>query len=369
MNLTEIKSSLLRITSILLVLFVAACEKNEPGIDDSSFDRKAMLEFYADEMIVPAYSQTLSQIEDLQSKAQAFTALPDSLSLINIQQSWKSAIISWQEACAFNFGPAGEDGLRKSLPEEIATFPVSTSKVEDFVGSGNFNLNDFNRDARGFFAIEYLIFDETRSISELVQRFSEENRKSYLNALVENLKTRLMQVRDSWTSSYRSEFVNNAGTDAGSSTSMLYNEFVKSYEGAKNFKLGLPLGLRPGQTSVDATLCEALYSGYSFNIIKKHFEVMENIWRGGENELGFRAYLKQVTGGDALIATTESQINLIHNALDAISDQTPMKDEILINAAPYISLHTELQKNTKNFKSDLSSLIGIAITYSSGDGD
>ena len=363
------KVSWIRIMLISLVLIASACEKNEPGVDDSSFDRKTMLQLYVDEMIVPAYNQTLNQIEDLQSKALAFTASPDSLNLVNIQQSWKTAVISWQEACAFNFGPAGEDGLRKSLPEEIATFPINTDKVEDILANGNFNLNDFNRDARGLFAIEYLLFDETRSISELVQSFSEENRKSFLNALAENLKTRIIQVIESWNSSYRNEFINNAGTDAGSSTSMLYNEFVKSYEGAKNFKLGLPLGLRPGQTSVEPLLCEAVYSGYSFNIIKKHVEVMEKIWRGGENEFGFKAYLKQVTGGDALIATTESHLNQIHLALNAISDQSNMKDEILINPSAYINLHTELQKNTKNFKSDLSSLIGIAITFSSGDGD
>jgi uncharacterized protein len=33
------------------------------------------------------------------------------------------------------------------------------------------------------------------------------------------------------------------------------------------------------------------------------------------------------------------------------------------------ALHTELQKHTRFFKSDMSSLLGIAITFSSGDGD
>jgi hypothetical protein len=33
------------------------------------------------------------------------------------------------------------------------------------------------------------------------------------------------------------------------------------------------------------------------------------------------------------------------------------------------NFHTELQKHTRFFKSDMSSLLGLAITFSSGDGD
>jgi hypothetical protein len=47
------------------------------------------------------------------------------------------------------------------------------------------------------------------------------------------------------------------------------------------------------------------------------------------------------------------------NLSTAISNDFNRVDEV----------HTELLKLTRFYKSDLSSLIGIAVTYSSGDGD
>ena len=150
---------------------------------------------------------------------------------------------------------------------------------------------------------------------------------------------------------------------------LLYNEFVKSYENLKNFQLGLPLGLRPGQTAVAPNLVEAFYSGQSLHFLKLQLASLENIWRGGSQEKGFKNYLNSVTGGPALVATTEAQLGMIRQKIDAISDQVSMQQQLVDNAQPLLDLHTEIQKNTKNYKSDLSSLIGIAITYSSGDGD
>jgi hypothetical protein len=46
-----------------------------------------------------------------------------------------------------------------------------------------------------------------------------------------------------------------------------------------------------------------------------------------------------------------------------------MQSRIQTSPQALIDIHTELQKNTKNFKSEMSSLLGIAITYASGDGD
>mgnify|MGYP007059449494 CR=1 FL=1 len=46
-----------------------------------------------------------------------------------------------------------------------------------------------------------------------------------------------------------------------------------------------------------------------------------------------------------------------------------MSELITTDAGRLENLHTEMQKLTRFFKSELSSLLGISITYSSGDGD
>jgi predicted lipoprotein len=100
-----------------------------------------------------------------------------------------------------------------------------------------------------------------------------------------------------------------------------------------------------------------------------------NIWNGtgadGTDYTGFKEYLAEVAGGPELIAATEQQLAVIQTALNAIPETPPLSAQIASDDAmtKAVTLHDELQKNTRYFKSDMSSRLGIAITYSSGDGD
>lgn len=359
------------ISSIILIGFIiisfAGCKDDIKNTD--SFNRSEMLRVYANDLIIPAYSASETAISALKTSADTFAQSKTLANLENVQAKWISAYASFQNANAYNFGPAAEDGLKKTLQEEVGTFPVSDSKMQSILNGGAYNVNDFNRDSRGFLAIEYLLFSQQLSNNEILVSFDSERKKEFLFALIQDVLSRVSAVKQTWNNSYKTSFIGNNGTDAGSSTSLLYNEFVKSYENLKNFELGLPLGLRPGQTDVAPNLVEARYSGQSVYFLKLQLASLENIWRGGNQEKGFKSYLNAVTGGPALVSTTEAQLGMIRQKLNAISDQTSMQQQLLNNPQVLLDLHTEIQKNTKNFKSDLSSLIGIAITFSSGDGD
>ncbi len=358
----------------LAVLFAAAgCNDNNGPADN--FDRQAMLRNYADNLIKPAFADLQTQTNALLAAVESFKSDLTPLRLASLQTAWGGAYVAWQYANAFNFGPAGEEGLRKDLIEEIGTFPASELKMENAVSAGAWNLQDFNRDARGFLAIEYLIFGKNQTPEEIIQAFSQSpNRRNYLTALAENLRDRVADVATAWNGPYGDEFVENDGTDVGSSTSALYNEFVRSYESIKNFKLGLPLGKRPGQTQAEPHLVEAYYSGTSLAVLKLNFSAIENIWYGrakdGSDGIGFREYLENVEGGQALIANTETQIVALKAALAAVPTAPSLSEQIAAGNHPQLdALYVEFSKMTRFFKSDMSSLLGIAITFSSGDGD
>jgi len=356
--------------SLLFVGF--SCDSNS-GNPTDNFDRQAMLRNYADNLIKPAYADLQSKTEALYSAVASFSADPSTLTLGGLQTAWSVAYTSWQYSNAYNFGPAGEEGLKKGLIEEIGTFPVSESKIENAIAAGIWNMEDFNRDARGFLAIEYLIFGKDQSVNEIVAAFSDTNRRNYLVALAEDLRSRAGETMTAWNGTYRDEFIQNDGTDVGSSTSALYNEFVRSYESIKNFKLGLPLGKRPGQVQVEPQLVEAYYSGISLTIMTIHFSAIENVWHGraknGVDGLGFREYLESVEGGPELIADTEAQLAALKSALDAVPTSPSLSEQIAGDNSKVDALYTEFSKMTRFFKSDMSSLLGIAITFSSGDGD
>ncbi len=97
--------------------------------DKPDFDRKTLLQHYADSLIRPACSDLADRVNLLKTSWTAFLSNPDSAGLATLQSRWFSAYTSWQHANAFNFGPAGESGTRKGLVEEIGTFPAIANKI------------------------------------------------------------------------------------------------------------------------------------------------------------------------------------------------------------------------------------------------
>jgi uncharacterized protein len=355
---------------ITLFALLAACNPSGNNQTDD-FDRRAMLQHYADNLIRSAYAALQQEVAALGATQTAFNAAPTAPNLTALRTAWQKAFIAWQSANAFNFGPAGEEGVRKGLVEEIGTFPANREKIEQFVRDNDASFNNFNRDTRGFLAIEYLLFDGSEA-SVLSALQGSTNRRAYLNAAIGHLQQQVGNVVSAWAT-YRDPFVANNGTDVGSATALLYNEFVRSYESAKNFKTGLPLGKRPGQTKPEPQLVEAFYSGQSLAALKAHLAAIEKIYYGrtpsGQDGPGFKEYLDKVTGGPELVRATEAQWLAVQNALNAVPTDQPLSALMAQNHPAVEALHTELQKHTRFFKSDMSSLLGIAITFNSGDGD
>jgi uncharacterized protein len=358
------------LTTVLVNVWVSCSDDTKAEPD---FDRTVLLQNMADNIITPAYADLSVKVTSLQSASTTFTQNPTLTTLTTAQHAWEETYLVWQYANAFNFGPSSEEGLRKGLIEEIGTFPVSETKINTILSSGIYNLSDFNRDARGFLAVEFLLFSLIDDNQEIVDGFSSSIRKKYLNDLIANIKLRLDDVNTAWNGVYKSTFTSNDGTDVGSSTSQLYNEFVRSFEAIKNFKVGLPLGKRPGQTQIEPQLVEAYYSGTSVKMFKSHIAAIENIWLGrkkdGTDGIGFEEYLQNVTGGSDLIAATKAQLELVKSTMNAIPETPRFSAQLLSAPTSIDAFHTELQKHTRYFKSDMSSLLGIAITFSSGDGD
>ncbi len=358
---------------LLAITFLLACQEKQSNQQNRGFNRSELLLQAADNIILPALEESNLSALNLQAAIQVFVNNPNEANLLTTQAAWKQAAIQWQSINMFNFGPAGEMGIAKSLNEEAGTFPVNTIKIENHITAKDSSFNNFDRDARGLFAIEFLLFGLNQTPSQILETYATSTfRASYLKACANKLAIQIALVNQSWKSNYNKDFKANTGTDIGSSVSLYYNEFLKSYEGLKNFKLGIPLGLRPGQTSTAPEKVEAYYSGYSLELAKAQWQQLKNIWDGrafhGQDGVGFKEYLETISGGNTLIESTQKQIAEIDKAFAALPEK-PLAKSIQEDFETVNTVHTELQKHTRFFKSDLSSLVGIAITYSSGDGD
>lgn len=356
------------IASVSLAFLSFNCKDALTDNPSDSFNRREMLENVADNIIIPSFAELQTKVDALKNAVNLFVQTPSEATLQSARTAWEEAYLAWQYANGFNFG-SGQTSTG-TLFQRVGVFPANVAKVESFIASRTFD-NDLARDTRGFNAIEYLIYD-TVGVNEVVGKFSNPNRRDYLLMLTAELKTIVDAVVTGWQS-YRAEFVSNVGTDVGSSTSQLFNNFVENFETIKNFKLGVPLGRRPGQTQPEPTRVEAFYSGKSIRFMREHLKAIEELYYGigrrGADGVGFVEYLRSVPNGNELVAQTEAQLTVVKNRMQGLPANAKLSDIIVTNFAQVDSLHTELQRHTRFFKSEMASMLSLSITFSSGDGD
>jgi len=354
---------------VSVALGVVSCgEEDMPDMNTIDFDRSAMLANIADNLIIPNFESLQSSVDELSLTTDAFIQEGTEESLSALRNSWVTAVKDHQHCSAFGFGPA--QLLLGEYARVLGVFPVNEDKIELAILDSDFDLeNSFDRDIRGFYSVEYLIYGKGISDGELIASFGQ-NRKDYLRLLVDELKTTFDDIVEEWNTDYREEFVNDDATSAGSSISLLYNGFVKDYENLKNFKVELPAGLSADQNSPMGSLVEAFYSGISRDLIIEHFASSKNIWygqsRAGQDGIGFEEYLETVVGGPELINQTKAALARIDESI-ANLPQGRLSESV--NAQEIITLRDDLQSNTANFKSSIVSLLGLTITFNSGDGD
>ncbi len=344
----------------LLLSFNCACTSSNLEVEKPQpLDQKDMLRHYADDLIIPAFKDLQTNVDALQKAAETLVTQPTLANLSALQTTWTKTHLAFQAANAYNFGPAGESGSRMRLVQEIGTFPISVLKIETNIAKGLPVPNDPNYDARGLLAIEYLIFDDQGDHQRILDGLITASRQVYLRKQIANLKAHVDDVVTGWAT-YRDTFINDEGTAAGSSISNLYNEFLRSYEALEKSKVSQPLATPTPPSSV-----EAYYSGQSLDFIRAHFAALENIWRGRDAKadgLGFDDYLKTVAGGPALVTNIEAQLTAIRQALTDLGGASSLTKQMQANSTKVQKLQTELQKGSRLFKEDMSSLLGLTVT-------
>lgn len=355
----------------LLLLFVGACSSNTSSDEQSNFDRAAMLENYGNNIIVPAFESLQTSVEDLQIAAEDFETERTLENLEALQEALKSARLAWQDASPFQFGPSESVLLRASLN----TYPVDTEKVSNRVSSGEYSFGTIDsRDAAGLPALGYLLHGVGDSQEEILGMYTAdndaENRMTYLLENITFIKEKVDTATEDWQSSsgdYIGMFLSeeNAGTDVGSSLGMLINSYVKHYERfLRDGKVGIPAGVRSAGTPRPLAV-EAYYGSYSVELASANLQQVETIFTGGDSR-GLDDNLEAL-GAEDLSNEIQTQIDEAQSALDGLSD--PLSQQIEENNDPVLTTFEEMQQVVTLLKADMTSILGITITYQDNDGD
>ena len=367
------------LAAICAVLVLVACKKKttDPNANNNSYDRGAMLANYADNYIVPAYTQMSNVLNVLKTNTDAFAAAPDAAKLSSLQATWQTAYKIWQHVEMFEFGPDQATALRMYMN----IYPVSVNKINSNITTGTYNLDQFgNTDAQGFPALDYLLNGLAGNNTAILAFYTSDgqaaNRKQYLQAIVNKMNEKIAAVRDAWTGDYRNTFVAATGTDVSSSLSLMTNAFVLHYERyLRGGKIGLPVGAMTGTAAPQLT--EAYYSPeLSKDLALEGLEAINGIYEGKNfdgtaNGSGFKDYLGAIGTKDEndkpMADLITEELAQATTALSGLT--TTIKDGVVNDRPTVLSIYQEIQQVVPLFKVDMVSAFGISITYVDNDGD
>lgn len=365
-------------TLILLMIagFVSCKKSDDKGSGDNGLDRKPMLTNYADNYILPAYQSMETGLTTLQTQATAFTEQPTEANLSSLKAAWRSAYLTWQTVDLLEFGPAEEVSLRMYMN----TYPVTTTKVEENIGSGNYNLETFgNKDAQGFPALDYLINGLGNTSASVLEKYTTDplaaNYKKYLKDVIAKMQEKVTSVKNSW-SDYRNIFVSATGTDVNGSISKMTNAYVLYYERfLRSGKIGYPVGAMTGVAL--PTHVEAYYTPeFSKELAIKALENVIAFYEGKNYDgtataESMKSYLAAVgtkdESGTLMADVISTEFNIALNALKGFN--TTFRDGVVNNRPALLGIYENLQQVVALLKVDMVSAFGISITYVDNDGD
>lgn len=353
---------------------------SQAQVEDNSctyadFQRTEMLENLCDNYIVPAYNNFNTKTSNLKDITTTFSNERTVENFVAVRNQWREALLSWQDVSFIDFGPAEFIVLKN----QVNLFPVDTALIKSNIALGGYNLEySTNNVAKGFQALDFLLNQPSFSDQDHVNYFvNNDDATAYVVDLSTNLLENSQAIVDNWAT-YRSTFKdNNVSNAAGSSVSNLVNGLCSYYETyIRKGKIGLPLGIFNGFSQQEMPeLVECYFYGQSLPFAYRAVESMKKYINGqsysdNTNGIGLDDYMDHVgatSGSVNLSVDINNQIDEILTNLLAIND--PLSNEILTNKDDVTTCYSKLQELVPLMKVDMTSALGVLITYQDNDGD
>ncbi|HTE09789.1 MAG TPA: imelysin family protein [Chitinophagaceae bacterium] len=354
----------------IIVLFSCSKSNNDGGTNPTGQTDSALLNI-GKNVIIPSYQNLSTATAALDASVTAFTQAPNATTLANAQAAYKTAYLAWEGCSEYQFGPASDQSL---LTNTINVFPTDSTVIKSNLSSGSYTIDGIsNLKAQGFPAIDFLLFgaDNAAILARFTTDAAAANAKTYLSAITASIKTKAATVAVSWSGNYINQFTSLTGVSAGSSLSLLVNSFVQDYDVVlKNYKLGIPIG-KYGTTVLPQApaKCEAYYSGISLQLLVQQVKAFQNIYTGGTG-YGFDDKViasKAQKNGLPLNDVINAEFTTLLAKLSVLSD--PLSAAIVNNNAAVNDAYTEATKLVVLLKVDLSSALGVKISFQDDDGD
>ncbi|AFU69505.1 peptidase M75 superfamily protein [Psychroflexus torquis ATCC 700755] len=341
-----------------------------------TFDRGVMLTNWADNIIIPSFTDFGTKTSALEVATQTFVDDPTTVNLESLQSSWFNAYISFQEVSLFEIGKAEEINYRIRLN----AYPTNVSKIDDYIENGNINFAlPSSFDAQGFPALDYLLYGLGETNEETLGFFTThtnaDSYKTLLSSVSQTIHSLTEEVITSWTGPFRDSFVANIASSANGSVDKLTNDFIYYYEKSlRAGKVGIPAGIFSNDPLPQNV--EALYKGdISKELLLASIETTQNFFNGEHFDgttagIGFKDYLdflNTIKEGDDLSVLINQQFNIAEEKAKTLNDNFTIQIENDNNKM--LETYNELQRNVVFIKVDMLQALSIDVDYVDADGD
>lgn len=366
-------NKLFRLTIASLFLF--SCNKTD---NTDTFGKKEMFINYADNLILPAYTNYGNTLTSLESALTNFNTTSDLANLSALQTAFLVTYGAWQNCEIYEKTAPAEEVM---LLENTNYFPCRKDSIEIYISRNDNALSAVRnkvKSDKGLAAIEYLLFSRTLTQQQILDRFTSSpnaaSAKTYLISLVSIISAAQTTVVSNW-SAYRDIFINSLGTDAGGSFSVMVNSIALRTDDLKRMQVATPAGYlgNVATSNIIPEAAQAYYSNNSTNYMLLTLNNLKNVLngKGATDNKGIIDYIRTLNINSTFGGNLADDImNQIDVCITKVNDCAPdYSATIVSDKAKADALFLETKKLLVLIKVDVPSALGVSITYTDSDGD
>ncbi len=348
---------------ICFVFFFFSCgEGNSESPCSIDYEGVLIYENLADNVIIPAYQDLQIAMTDLNETTEKFFDDPTVEHLEAMRTATSNAYILWQYAEPYQFGPAESVYLK----DVMNNFPININLVEMNIANDVLASSGPGHYDQGFPALDALFWGDSNE-EQIIETLTFNGSgavtyESYIKDIIDRMFEAVNTVSAEWQSTYRTTFINNDGTAAGSSLSLIVNAINQHFEFTKRDRLGIPSGALtldiPNPDKV-----EGRNSGLSTELLAASMEASKRFYKG-MNDAGIDDYLAAsgALKNEILLSTsiTENYDQML-SEINALND--PLQEVIEFQPEKILSIYALTANQVVQMKTDMPSVLCVSITY------
>ncbi len=368
-----------RIYLLFVVMFVViSCDRNDSDTSADGFNRAALLESWADNIIIPSYELYVAEVNTLVSASGNFTENPTEQNLEEVRTAWLNAYKVWQNVSIYEIGKAETTRMR----DYTNSYPLNEEKVNTNISSGSYNFSlSTQLSAQGFPAVDYLLNGLGTSDSEIIAFYTSHqnkvNYKQYLTDVTARLQSMGEEVLTDWKSTYRVTFISKEGSSATESLDKLVNDYIFHIEKlVRKAKIGDPIDFFGDPVVIRPERVEAFYKkDVSKELLMAAVVASQNLFNGkylnSETEgASLKSYLKELhveAGGQGLEVIIDERYNTAITKIELLDAN--FYEGIQSDRNKYVEVRKALHNVIDILKTNMISEIRVKADFNDSDGD